>query len=203
MRRSMDVGSPSHRETKWLRDRLRLSLRKLQPPTSDDASLLATAMVLRAFHSRLSRASMVKSCRRARGLNPFTLNSMPSSFLQVGGVVVVPAPEDAVAAAVAYRVEVPVLGVVDLLAEAGVGVLAAGAAIAAPTAGSTSAEVEERLPGPGAGPPGAASGWMVVKASGCAGQGILILAWLETRDHFNPFALRASEDFPVDVDRPT
>ena len=55
----------------------------------------------------------------------------------------------------------------------------------------------------GAGLPGAASGWMVVKASGCAGQGILILAWLETRDHFNPFALRASEDFPVDVDRPT
>ena len=55
----------------------------------------------------------------------------------------------------------------------------------------------------GAGPPGAASGWMVLKASGCAGQGILILAWLETRDHFNPFALRASEDFPVDVDRPT
>ena len=44
---------------------------------------------------------------------------------------------------------------------------------------------------------------MVVKASGCAGQWILILAWLETRDHFNPFALRASEDFPVDVDRPT
>ncbi len=82
-------------------------------------------------------------------------------------------------------------------AEAGVGVLAAGAAIAAPTAGSTSAEVE-RLPGPGA-----ASGWMVVKASGCAGQGIVILAWLETRDHFNPFAPRASEDFPVDVDRPT
>ena len=32
---------------------------------------------------------------------------------------------------------------------------------------------------------------MVVKAAGCAGQGILILAWLETRDHFNPFALRA------------
>ena len=31
----------------------------------------------------------------------------------------------------------------------------------------------------------------VVKAAGCAGQGILILAWLETRDHFNPFALRA------------
>ena len=28
----MDVGSPSHRETKWLRDLLRLSLRKLQPP---------------------------------------------------------------------------------------------------------------------------------------------------------------------------
>ena len=54
-----------------------------------------------------------------------------------------------------------------------------------------------------AGPPGAASGGMVVKASGCAGQGILILAWLENRDHFNPFALRASEDFPVDVDRPT
>ena len=52
-----------------------------------------------------------------------------------------------------------------------------------------------------------AAGWaamvVVVKASGCAGQGILILAWLETRDHFNPFALRASEDFPVDVDRPT
>ena len=24
---------------------------------------------------------------------------------------------------------------------------------------------------------------MVVKAAGCAGQGILILAWLETRDH--------------------
>ena len=44
---------------------------------------------------------------------------------------------------------------------------------------------------------------MVVKAAGCAGQGILILAWLETRDPFNPFALRASEDFPVDVDRPT
>ena len=102
------------------------------------------------------------------------------------------------AASSAYRVEVPVLGFVDLLAEAGVGgVLATGAALAAPTAGSTSAEVE-RLPGPGA-----ASGWMVVKASGCAGQGILILAWLETRDHFNPFALRASEDFPVDVDRPT
>ena len=73
----MDVGSPSHRETKWLRDRLRLSLRKLQPPRSDEASLLATAMVLRVFHSRLSRASMVKSCRRARGLNPFTLNSCP------------------------------------------------------------------------------------------------------------------------------
>ena len=35
------------------------------------------------------------------------------------------------------------------------------------------------------------------------GQGILILAWLETRDQFNPFALRTSEDFPVDVDRPT
>ena len=35
------------------------------------------AMVLRAFHSRLSRASMVKSWRRARGLNPFTLNSCP------------------------------------------------------------------------------------------------------------------------------
>ena len=65
------------RETKWLRDRLRLSLRKLQPPRSDEASLLATAMVLRAFQSRLSRASMVKSCRRARGLNPFTLNSPP------------------------------------------------------------------------------------------------------------------------------
>ena len=59
------------------------------------------------------------------------------------------------AAAAAYRVEVPVLGFVDLLAEAGVGgVLATGAAIAAPTAGSTSAEVE-RLPGPGA----ASGGW--------------------------------------------
>ena len=45
----------------------RLSLRKLQPPRSDESSLLATAMVLRAFHSRLSRASMVKSWRRARG----------------------------------------------------------------------------------------------------------------------------------------
>jgi hypothetical protein len=44
---------------------------------------------------------------------------------------------------------------------------------------------------------------MVVKAAGGAGHGILILAWLETRDQFNPFALRASEDFPVDVDRPT
>ena len=54
--------------------------------------------------------------------------------------------------------------------------------------------------------PALAASWqrgMVVKAAGCAGQGILILAWLETRDHFNPFALRASEDFPVDVDRPT
>ena len=30
-----------------------MSLRKLQPPRSDDASLLATAMVLRAFQSRL------------------------------------------------------------------------------------------------------------------------------------------------------
>ena len=39
------------------------------------------------------------------------------------------------AAAAAYRVEVPVLGFVGLLAEAGVGVLTAGAAIAAPTAG--------------------------------------------------------------------
>ena len=58
------------------------------------------------------------------------------------------------AAAAAYRVEVPVLRVVGLLAEAGVGVLTAGAAIAAPTAGSTSAEVE-RLPGPGAG----SGGW--------------------------------------------
>ena len=85
-----------------------------------------------------------------------------------------PAPEDSVAAGLADRVQVPVPGA-PLGAEGGVGVLAAGAA----------------------------SGWMVVKASGCAGQGILILAWLETRDHFNPFALRASEDFPVDVDRPT
>ena len=64
------------------------------------------------------------------------------------------ASEDTVAASSAYRVEVPVLGFVDLLAEAGVGVLTAGAAIAAPTAGSTSAEVE-RLPGPGA----ASGGW--------------------------------------------
>ena len=95
------------------------------------------------------------------------------------------------AASAAYRVEVPVLGVVDLLAEAGVGgVLATGAA--------------QRLP-PGAevGPSRGCQRGMVVKAAGCAGQGILILAWLETRDHFNPFALRASEDFPVDVDRPT
>ena len=78
----MDVGSPSQaegpaqRETEWL------FLRKLQPPRSDEASLLATAMVLRAFHSRLSRASMVKSCRRARGLKPLDLNSMPSSVLE-------------------------------------------------------------------------------------------------------------------------
>ena len=50
-----------------------------------------------------------------------------SILLQVGGVVVVLAPEDTVAAAAAYRVEVPILGVVDLLAEAGVGgVLATG-----------------------------------------------------------------------------
>ena len=112
------------------------------------------------------------------------------------------APEDSVAAAAAYRVEVPVLGVVGLFAEAGVGVLAAGAAIAAPTAGSTQC---------GGGAESRSRGWaargcqrgMVVKAAGCAGQGILILAWLETRDHFNPFALRASEDFLVDVDQPT
>ena len=59
------------------------------------------------------------------------------------------------AASAAYRVEVPVLGFVDLLAEAGVGgVLATGASLAAPTAGSTSAEVE-RLPGLGA----ASGGW--------------------------------------------
>ena len=35
--------------------------------------------------------------------------------------------------------------------------------------------------------PALAASWqrgMVVKAAGCAGQGILILAWLETRDHF-------------------
>ena len=65
------------------------------------------------------------------------------------------ASEDTVAASAAYRVEVTILGVVDLLAEAGVGgVLATGAALAAPTAGSTSAEVE-RLPGPGA----ASGGW--------------------------------------------
>ena len=83
-------------------------------------------------------------------------SALGSILLQVGGVVVVLASEDAVAAAAAYRVEVPVLGFVDLLAEASVdGVLAAGAAIAAPTAGSTSAEVEERLPGPGA----ASGGW--------------------------------------------
>ena len=81
-------------------------------------------------------------------------SALGSILLQVGGVVVVLAPEDTVAAAAAYRVEVTILGVVDLLAEAGVGVLAAGAAIAAPTAGSTSAEVE-RLPGPGA----ASGGW--------------------------------------------
>ena len=63
------------------------------------------------------------------------------------------APEDTVAAAAAHRVEVPVLGFVDLLAEAGVGgVLATGAAIAAPTAGSTSAAVErEAAPGDASG----------------------------------------------------
>ena len=60
------------------------------------------------------------------------------------------APEDAAAA---YRVEVTV-PVVGLLAEAGVGVLAAGAAIAAPTAGSTSAEVERE-----AAPGDASGGW--------------------------------------------
>ena len=86
-------------------------------------------------------------------------STLGSILLQVGGVVVVLAPEDSVAAAAAYRVEVPVLGVVGLFAEAGVGVLAAGAAIAAPTAGSTSAEVERKA-APGAGLPGAASGWM-------------------------------------------
>ena len=96
-----------------------------------------------------------------------------------------------------YRVEAE-LGFVDLLAEAGVGgVLATGAAIAAPTAGCRPVRR-----GAGSRSRGCQRG-MVVKAAGCAGQGILILAWLETRDHFNPFALRASEDFPVDVDRPT
>ena len=39
------------------------------------------------------------------------------------------------AAAAAYRVEVTILGVVDLLAEAGVGVLTAGAAIATSPSG--------------------------------------------------------------------
>ena len=98
------------------------------------------------------------------------------------------------AAAAAYRVEVPVLRVVGLLAEAGVGgVLATGASQRLPPVQPVRVEREA---GPGA-------RGMVVKAAGCAGQGILILAWLETRDHFNPFALRASEDFPVDVDRPT
>ena len=56
-------------------------------------------------------------------------SALVSILLQVGGVVVVLAPEDTVAAAAAYRVEVTV-PVVGLLAEAGVGVLAAGAAIA-------------------------------------------------------------------------
>ena len=102
------------------------------------------------------------------------------------------------AASSADRVEVPVLGFVDLLAEAGVGgVLATGGS-------HRSAYRRFNQCGGGAGSRsrGCQRG-MVVKAAGCAGQGILILAWLETRDHFNPFALRASEDFPVDVDRPT
>ena len=75
----MDVGPLSQRLTKWLRDRFMLSLRKLQPPTSDDASLLATAMVLRAFQSRVSKASMVKSWRSALGLKPLLLDSPASS----------------------------------------------------------------------------------------------------------------------------
>ena len=46
------------------------------------------------------------------------------------------ASEDTVAAAAAYRVEVPVLGVVDLLAEAGVGgVLPTGASLATSPSG--------------------------------------------------------------------
>ena len=77
----MDVGSPSHKLTKWLRKRSRLSLRKLQPPRSDDASLLATPMVLRAFQSRVKRASTVKSWRSALGLKPLALGSPASSPL--------------------------------------------------------------------------------------------------------------------------
>ena len=112
------------------------------------------------------------------------------------------ASEDTVAAAAAYRVEVTILGVVDLLAEAGVG---------CPGSGGSHRSAYRRFNQCGGGAASRSRGWaargcqrgMVVKAAGCAGQGILILAWLETRDHFNPFALRASEDFPVDVDRPT
>ena len=80
-----------------------------------------------------------------------------------------PAPEDAVAAGLADRVQVPVPGA-PLGAEGGVGVLAAGAALATPTAGSTSAEVE-RLPGPEAGPPGAASGGWWSKRPAARGKG--------------------------------
>ena len=75
------------------------------------------------------------------------------------------------AASSAYRVEVPVLGFVGLLAEAGVGsVLATGASIAAPTAGSTSAGVE-REAAPGAGPPGAARGGWWSKRPAARGKG--------------------------------
>ena len=70
------------------------------------------------------------------------------------------------AASSANRVEVPVLGFVDLLAEAGVGgVLATGAAIAAPTAGSISAAVEREAA------PGAASGGWWSKRPAARGKG--------------------------------
>ena len=70
------------------------------------------------------------------------------------------------AAASANRVEVPVLGFVDLLAEAGVGgVLATGASLAAPTAGSTSAAVERETA------PGAASGGWWSKRPAARGKG--------------------------------
>ena len=73
---------------------------------------------------------------------------------------------DTVAASSAYRVEVPVLGFVDLLAEAGVGgVLATGASLATPTAGSTSAAVEREAA------PGAASGGWWSKRPAARGKG--------------------------------